>query len=69
MQQATSTPGSIECLGSFVQFPIPAVTPGGKIPKEIKTSKSSIPLYVWLLFGIAALLLLLFVFMMAFVKK
>lgn len=67
MKVQASPPGEVQCDGQFIQFPIPYVTPTPPIPSVIVTEKSSIPLFTWLIFAVAVVLLLVFIFVLMFV--
>lgn len=67
MQVKASPPGEIQCVGSFVQFPVVPVTPSAPIPSVIVVDRHSIPLYTWIVFAVAIVLLLLFMFVLLFV--
>jgi len=68
MQAKASPAGSIECQGSFVRFPVPATPSPSVMPSTITTTKSTAPLYVWLIFGAAVVMVLLFIFLLSFLK-
>lgn len=67
MQVKASPPGEIQCEGKFVQFPVPPTSPVGPLPTVIIENQSSIPFYTWIIFAIAIVLLVLFVFVLLFV--
>ena len=68
MREKTPTPGKIECANSFVTFPVvPVPAPPDVSPTVIMDVSSSIPIYSWILFVTAVILLFLFVFSLAFV--
>lgn len=67
LQVKASPPGEIECVGQFVQFPVPPTSAAGPVPTVIFADSSSIPLYTWIVFAVALALLLLFVLVLLFV--
>lgn len=67
MQADASPPGEIQCVGSFVQFPaVPSAQPV-VIPSALIVDIYSVPIYVWILFAVAVVLLLAFIFVLLFV--
>jgi len=67
MQARASPAGQVKCEGSFVQFPIPQVTPPGPLPSVTIEDSNKIPVYVWIIFVTAVVLLVLYVIALAFV--
>lgn len=67
MQVKASPAGVIECVGKFVQFPIPPVTPVAPQTTVFFDSSDSIPFYTWIVFAIAIVLLVVFIFVLLFV--
>ncbi len=68
MRARASPPNRIECNGSFVDFPKVPTSPGPPLPNVSVDNTVHIPLWVWLVFGLAILLLVGFVVALAFVR-
>lgn len=69
MQTQTPTPGQISCAGNFVVFPTPIADEVVATPSlsVLSVTTSSIPSYTWIFLVTAVILLLLFIFSLAFV--
>lgn len=68
MREKATPPGEIKCDGNLVKFPVPSTSSAGPIPSAIETNKSVIPLYSWIVLGVAITLLLVFIILLLFLK-
>lgn len=68
MRSKAEPPGQIVCNGQLVNFPSVTTSPVGPIPSETQDNESTIPVYSWVMLGIAIALLLTFIILLLFVK-
>ena len=69
MQENTNTPGSIQCAGNEVNFPVRPKKPVPEIREATTVSKTEIPSWIYYAAYAAAGLMFLFFIMIAFVPK
>lgn len=64
-----NAPNQVQCKGDLIQLPkLPPPQPGAQARVVVKRSES-IPFWVWLIFGIAVILVVAFLVLIAFVVK
>jgi len=67
IQARASPPGTIECQGNFVNFPVVPQPAMSALPIYLHDISSNIPFYAWLMLGFGVFFLFLFIFALAFV--